>query len=82
MRVKLTDVGVTHATSGIAIHEVQIELPNGKILSVYTSAGEDNLPEGGAVVDIANSSGNFLATWTERSLRSDYEIEEIESKET
>lgn len=68
MRVKLTDVEVTHTTGGAAIHEIQVELPNGRILSVYTSAEDSNLPEGGTVVDTANSSGNFLATWTEKSL--------------
>ena len=69
MRVKLTDVGVTHATSGLAIHEIQVELPNGKVVSIYTSAEDgSNLPEGGTVVDIANSSGNYLGTWEEEAL--------------
>jgi hypothetical protein len=69
MRIKLMDIEATEASSGYTtIHELEVELPNGRVLNVYASAiGGDHLE--GTVVEVLNSSGHLLANWDDQSLR-------------
>lgn len=69
MRIKLIDIEPTEASSGYTtIHELEVELPNGRVLSVYASAtGDDHLE--GTVVEVFNNTGHLLANWDDQSLR-------------